>query len=164
MISGEVMTTETVAEPVAIESDSRCFVLDDISWELYTQLREETDQNGRHIRMIYDEGRLVLMSPMLPKHELVKKLIARLIEELTLELRIPMEALGSTTWRRQDLAKGLEADECFYIQHQAEILGKERLDLPENPPPDLAIEVDITHHPKHRRSIYAALGVGELWE
>jgi Uma2 family endonuclease len=156
------MTTAAV-EPI-VESESRSFVLEGISWELYTRLREETDDNGQRVRMIYDEGRLVLMSPMLPKHERIKKVVARLIEQLTLELDIPMEGLGSTTWRREDLAKGLEADECFYIQHQAEIVRKERIELPENPPPDLAVEVDITHHPKSRQAIYASLGVGELWQ
>ena len=102
------------------------------------------------------------MSP-LPWHEKVKKLIGRMIELASLELMIPVSSLGSTTWKRRGLKKGLEADECYYVQHEHMIRGKKRVDLDRDPPPDLAVEVDITHHPFDRPSVYAALRVNEIW-
>lgn len=60
------------------------------------------------------------------------------------------------------MLKGIEPDSCFYIEHEAAVRGKYRLDLTIDPPPDLALEVDITNrsHPE----IYQSLGVGELWQ
>jgi Uma2 family endonuclease len=139
---------------------SRHVVLRDVSWELYESLlREIGDQ---HVLITYDNGSMELMSP-LPEHEGWKKVIARLIETLTEELDIPIAGLGSTTYRRRDLAKGLEPDECYYVQHETQVRGKKRLDLRSDPPPDLVVEIDITHRDLAREPIYAALGVPELW-
>jgi len=80
-----------------------------------------------------------------------------------MERGIPIGSLGSTTFRRKDLAKGLEPDECYYIQHESAVRGKKRIELPADPPPDLAVEIDITHREIDRESIYAALGVPEIW-
>ncbi len=67
------------------------------------------------------------------------------------------------TLGREDLERGLEPDECFYITHEPEVRGKEQLDLTTDPPPDLAVEIDVTHSPRNRLTIYAALGVKEVW-
>jgi Uma2 family endonuclease len=69
--------------------------------------------------------------------------------------------LGSTTFKNEEMDKGIEPDNCFYIQNEAIVRGKNRLDLTVDPPPDLALEIDVTSrtHP----SIYEALGVPELW-
>jgi Uma2 family endonuclease len=146
--------------PIPLPGDY--LVIDDVTWDRYEQLRTDTDDAGSHVRITYDQGRMVLMSP-LPIHEKVKKIAGRLIELTAIELDIPCACLGSTTWKRRDLRKGLEADECYYVQHEAQVRDKTRFDLTRDPPPDLAIEVDITHHPLDRPSIYGALGVNELW-
>ncbi len=134
--------------------------LENVSWELYELLLRDTD--GQHMRITYDQGRLVLVSPALI-HGRMKKLAGRLIEMATFELAIPVSSFGSTTWKRQDLAKGLEADECYYIQNEPSVHGRTDIDLKRDPPPDLAVEIDITHEPIDRPSVYAALGVRELW-
>jgi len=87
-------------------------VLSGISWELYERLRD--NEENRHVRMVYDDGRLELMSPS-PDHEAIKELICDMIKAFTEELGIAQRSLGSTTWKRPDLAKGLEPDGCFYI-------------------------------------------------
>jgi len=153
--------TLTLDEP-PIPAPGQCVVLDDVTWERYEQLRDETDAAGSHVRITYDQGRMALMSP-LPIHEMVRKIAARMIELTALELDIPCACLGSTTWKRRDLRKGLEADECYYVQHESQVRNKTKFDLTRDPPPDLAIEVDITHHPLDRPSIYGSLGVNELW-
>jgi Uma2 family endonuclease len=77
------------------------------------------------------------------------------------ELDIDFYPLGSTTFKNEDMLKGIEPDNCFYIQNEAAVRGKERLDLSVDPAPDLALEIDVTSrtHP----NIYEALGIPELW-
>jgi|SRR5690349_17839788 len=103
------------------------------------------------------------MSP-LPEHERIKKAIARLLETLALERGIPMSAFGSTTFRREDKEAGLEPDECYYLGNEAAVRGMKVFDPSVDPPPDLAIEVDVRHRSTPREPIYAALGVAELWQ
>src|SRR5256885_12262024 len=135
-------------------------ILSNISWETYELLLQDVER--QNLRLTYDDGRLSIVSP-LSKHENAKKLIAGMVEQLALELNIPMRRLGSTTWKRKDRRKGLEADECYYVQHELQVRGRHDIDLTRDPPPDLAIEVEITHHPLDRPSVYAALGVPEIW-
>lgn len=151
-----------VANPLSFSRPpaGQIVVLENASWKLYESLLRE--MNGQNVRITYDEGRMVLMSP-LPIDEKVKTLAGRLIEMATLERNIPISSFGSTTWKRQDLAKALEADECYYIQNETRVHGRTDIDLKRDPPPDLAVEIDITHMPVDRPSVYAALGVGELW-
>jgi Uma2 family endonuclease len=132
-----------------------------ISWETYDRLLQEA--TGNQIRITYDQGRMVLMSP-LPKHDRVKKWIARLLETASLEKRVRVGSFGSTTWRKQKLAQGLEPDECYYITNEPLIRGRTDIDLRKDPAPDLAIEIEITHFPVDRLAIYARLGVREIWK
>lgn len=135
-------------------------VLHGVSFRLYEMLLEAVGE--QRIYMTYDSGNLELMSP-LPKHERVKTLIGRFIETLSLELNIPICGLGSTTFKREDLEKGLEPDECYYVQHEAQMRAKDEIDLLHDPPPDLVAEVDVTHREISKESIYAAMGVPEMW-
>jgi Uma2 family endonuclease len=136
-------------------------VLHDVSWEFYEQaLREVGDQ---HIFLTYDRGELEIMAPS-SYHEIYKKLIARFIEILTLELDIPIASAGSTTFRRKDLKRGLEPDECYYVQNEARMRRpRGKLDLKRDPAPDLVIEMEYTRHTIDRLGIYAALRVPEVW-
>jgi Uma2 family endonuclease len=136
------------------------FVLENATWELYDQLLREI--GDRPIRINYDQGRLEIMSP-LPEHEEVKGIISRLIKELTVALGMEIKSLGSTTFRREDKAKGLEPDECFYFKNERKMRGRKRLNLKKDPPPELVVEVDITHRSVDREAIYAGLGVPEIW-
>src|SRR5205809_5465024 len=85
-----------------------------ISWSTYESLLRDLD--GQHVRLTYDRGMLEIMSPVLPRHGKTGLLIARLIEAYTLEMGIPLVGLSNTTWKKEALAKGLEADECYYIE------------------------------------------------
>jgi Uma2 family endonuclease len=135
-------------------------VLENASWELYDQLLREV--GDRPIRINYDQGRLEMMSP-LPEHEEVKTLIHDLIKALVGELNIEIKSLGSTTFRREDKAKGLEPDQCYYFKNERRMRGRKRLNLKKDPPPELVVEIDITHRSVDRELIYAGLGVPEIW-
>lgn len=146
--------------PAGAEVDARYFELNGVSWETYESL--VSDLNEQHVSITYDQGRMVLMSPS-PRHERIKTILGSLFTVILLERDVQIASFGSTTWKRKKFKKGLEPDECFYIQHEPQVRGRDDLDLKRDPPPDLAIEVDITHHPMDRLAIYAALGVNEVW-
>jgi Uma2 family endonuclease len=147
-------------EPKEPESAS-FFVLDNVTWEFYEKLLREPF--AQRLRVTYDQGKLVLMAPISLEHEMPKRFLGRIIETLTLELNIPIRSAGSITCKRKDLARGMEADECYFIQHEAQLRNRKKWNARHDPPPDLAIEVDITHFPVQRDAIYAALGIPELW-
>lgn len=151
------MATVTVQPP---HQSPDHFLLENVRWQTYLMLLE--DLEDRHIRLTYDHGRLEIMAPTY-RHESFSFLVAQIIVILAEELEIPFIAAKSTTFKRQDLERGLEPDECFYFKSHVLIRGKTELDLSEDPPPDLAIEVDITRNVLDRISIYASLGVPEIW-
>ncbi|MDJ0589678.1 MAG: Uma2 family endonuclease [Pleurocapsa sp. MO_226.B13] len=134
-------------------------VLENISWEEFEAILEDLGES-RGSRIAYNRGRLEIMTP-LPEHEVNKEYISDFIKVLLEELDIEFCPLGSTTFKNQSMFKGIEPDSCFYIQNEPAVRGKNRLDLAVDPPPDLALEIDITNrsHPE----IYQSLGVPELW-
>ncbi|MDJ0577073.1 MAG: Uma2 family endonuclease [Xenococcaceae cyanobacterium MO_234.B1] len=134
-------------------------LLDNISWSEFETILEDLGED-RSSRIAYDRGNLTIMTP-LPEHEINKEFISDLVKVLLEELDIEFCPLGSTTFKNQLMAKGIEPDNCFYIAHESLIRGKARLDLTSDPPPDLAIEIDITS--RSYPEIYSALGVPELW-
>ncbi|WP_322878939.1 Uma2 family endonuclease [Pseudocalidococcus azoricus] len=132
----------------------------DVSWETYEQLLSAFGE--RPIKLNYSHGILEIMI-MSYQHERYKSLIARLIETLTEEMNMPIASAGSTTLKKKKLARGLEPDECFYLQNETAVRGKKEINLQYDPPPDLAIEIDITSCSVSRMSIYHAFGVLEVW-
>jgi Uma2 family endonuclease len=136
-------------------------VLHDIDWATYLRLLQAF-QGQRRFRLTYDRGTLEIMSPLW-EHEEPAYLLGRFIDILTEEFHLPCRAGRSVTLRRQRKRRGLEPDNCYWIAHAARLQGKRRLDLRTDPPPDLAIEVEVTHSAVDRMSIYVALGVPEVW-
>jgi Uma2 family endonuclease len=144
-----------------IQSPDRV-VLQNISWQSYQSLVRDFAQQPA-IRLTYDHGFLEIRMPLAP-HETYKKLIGRLIEAATEELDLEIRSLGSLTCAREDLESGLEPDQCYYIQHESQVRGLNQIDLPQSPPPpDLAVEIDITSSSLNRFAIYQTLGVPEIW-
>lgn len=135
-------------------------VLRGVSWQTYESLLAETDRAGT--RLTYDRGLLEIMAPS-REHERVGYLLGRLIEALTEELGIAISGGGSTTLREELLERGVEADECYYIANESRMRGKDDFNPAIDPPPDLAIEIDITISSIDQLGIYAALGVPEVW-
>jgi Uma2 family endonuclease len=143
-----------------IQSPDRV-LLENISWQTYQSLLKDFEQQPA-MRLTYDQGRLEIKMPLDP-HESYKKLLGRLVEALTEELGVEVRSLGSRTCDRKDLARGLEPDQCYYIQNEQAVWDKAQIDLAVDPPPDLAIEIDMSSSSLNRLSIYADLGVPEVW-
>ncbi|MEG4440832.1 Uma2 family endonuclease [Microcoleus sp. AT9_B5] len=133
--------------------------LQNVSWEMYSSILDELGE-GYAVRLTYYKETLEIRMP-LPKHEKAKSLIGYFVNVLLEELNIDCEVLGSTTFKSKEMQSGVEPDDCFYIQHEAAVRGKDRIDLTVDPPPDLAIEIDNSS-PTSLNS-YQALKVPELW-
>ena len=155
------MIAETRLKQLKVEEQERV-LLRDISWKTFEALIQELEAQPNK-RLTYEDGLLEIWMP-LALHERYKKFLARLIEILTMESGIEICSLGSCTWRRQDLTKSVEADECYYIQNEPAIRNRLEIDLAVDPPPDLAVEVNITSLSLSRLAIHGALGVPEVWQ
>lgn len=136
-------------------------VLHNISWETFETLLKETGED-RGSRFAYDGSTLEIMTPLF-EHENHKCNFGNFIIALAEELNIEIKSAGSTTLKRKIVRKGIEPDNCYYIQNELAVRGRETLDLTNSPAPDLAIEIDITSTSIDKFDIYSALGVSELW-
>lgn len=134
-------------------------ILENVTWKELETIIAELGEH-RAARIAYDRGILEIMSP-LPEHEFDKEIISDLVKALLEQLDVEFISLGSTTFKNQFMAQGIEPDQCFYIQNEAVIRGKKRLDLTIDPPPDLALEIDITS--RTHLNIYQGLQVPEVW-
>ncbi len=135
--------------------------IDGVSWAEYSRFLRAF-QRRPSVRLTYDNGLLELMTISF-EHDTQGRFLGRLVVTLTEELGLPILCAGSTTFRRQAKRRGLEADNSFWIASEARVRGRRKIDLRIDPPPDLAVEVDIAHSSLPRLSIYASLGVPEVW-
>lgn len=153
--------TSSLLETIETLPANSTLLLHEVSWAEYEDLLALLPDNPR-FRLSYDQGTLQIMT-LSPRHERLKSLFAHLLAVLTEELNLNLVGLGSTTFRLAEAARGLEPDDCYYI-HQAErIAGQDIIDLATDPPPDLVVEVDISHPSLNKFPIYASLRVPEVW-
>jgi Uma2 family endonuclease len=150
----------TVLAQPPIATDEK-MILDGVSWETYEHLSSDF-ANRPSIRLTYDKGTLEIMVVSYG-HERLKSIIGDLVVRLAFELDIDYEAAGSTTFKREGLGAGFEGDESFYFSHLAQIRQRSELDLAQDPPPDLVIEIDISSPSRSKFPIFAALGIPEIW-
>jgi Uma2 family endonuclease len=132
----------------------------DLSWQNYQQILQALGDK-RSSRLTYDQGTLEITMP-LEEHEQATRLIELFIRILVVELGLKIKTMGSTRLERPDLKKSAEPDNGFYIQNQSKVAGK-TVDMSQDPPPDLVVEVDITHTDIDKLHFYASLGVPEFW-
>ncbi len=147
------------------EPDHRA-VIRGVDWAFYEQLVDSIPE-GTHLRIDFDGKDVEIMAPS-PLHDGDKKLFGQLVEAIAQELEIPYNSAGSTTWKRLEVARGLESDECYFfdLRKLAAIAGaraRRSKKITDYPNPDLGIEVDITPSKIDRPGIYAALKVSEVW-
>ncbi|HAX86798.1 MAG TPA: hypothetical protein DCY91_11185 [Cyanobacteria bacterium UBA11370] len=155
------MKTATPLKGISIK-EGEPQILHNVSWDEFETILSELGDN-RSSKLAYDQGTLEIRMPS-PKHEYYKEIIRDLIKYLAEELDLDCEAIGSTTWKRKDLLKGAEPDNCFYIQNEPAIRNiKPNIDLSKDPPPDLILEIDYKSPSLDKQPIYAGLGVPEIW-
>lgn len=135
-------------------------IFHNLTWQAYQQVLQALGEN-RSARFIYDCGTLEITMP-LETHEFFSELIGRFIYFLVSELGLKLKSMGSTTLAREDLDKGAEPDKAYYIRNYAKVAGR-TVDLRQDPPPDLVVEIDITHTDIDKLTLYARMGVLEFW-
>lgn len=135
-------------------------VIRGLSWEGYLQILNALPQS-RGSRLIYDDGVLEITVP-LEDHEFSGRLIECFIRTLVELMGLRIKTMGSTTMNYPHLKKGAEPDNAYYIQNQPIVKGR-NVDFAQDPPPDLVVEVDITHTDIQKNKFYASLGVPEFW-
>lgn len=116
----------------------------------------------RSLRLAYDGSNLEIMSKT-SLHGRLNRFLCQLVYELCEALNVEKIAAGDFTLRRDDVERGIEPDECFYIKNAKKVRSKKRIDILVDPPPDLAIEVDVSRSSVARLPIYAKLKVDEIW-
>lgn len=131
-----------------------------LSWQAYQQILQAIGDN-RSAHLTYDHGTLEITMP-LEEHEFYRELIGLFIRILVVEMGLKIKTMGSTTLDREDLERGAEPDNAYYIQNQPRVAGK-KVNLQQDPPPDLVVEVDITHTDVNKLALYASMGVPEFW-
>lgn len=145
---------------VQLTTAEQHILLSNVDWDTYILFSDRIGE--RNIRCNYNGVDLELMT-ISPEHERAKSLLARLLEALTVEMAIDIAGFGSMTCRRQDLAHGFEPDECYWIEHEPQVRGRDHIDLTRDPPPDLMLEVEISRSFVDRLALAARLGVPEIW-
>ena len=169
----------TVTQPAKVQSptakgkprytviaDEQRIVIRDVCWRLYDHLSDAIGE-GQHIYLAYDGRDLELMTKGWT-HEDYKELFSWFVTFVTSELRIRSRAAGETTWKRPEIERGLEADQCYYFTSEklrvvADARARRAKDIADIPNPDLAVEIDISASQVDRPGIYAALQVSEVW-
>jgi Uma2 family endonuclease len=155
-----MVTTTSAPVEQQITPVANRVILKGVSWSTFKALLTDVGAD-RAWRIAYDRGVLEIRMP-LEEHEEPKRLIESFVEAIVDELEIELRSLGSLTLEREDLTRAVEPDSCFYIQNESVVRGR-NINLPNDPPPDLAIESDHTNSSVNKDGLYAALGVPELW-
>jgi len=150
-----------LASTIQKKVSEQFIVYRDADWAFYQSVLNDDRDFSKKI--VFD-GETVEMMTKSHEHESMSRFVHLIVVEVALALDVPIHSGGSTTLQREDLEKGLEPDECFWIAHALDMTGKKRLDLGVDPPPDLVVEVDVTHAVVDRADVYAAMGIPELWQ
>ena len=136
-------------------------VLENISWQTFKLMLAETGSERKN-RLAYENGIVEIMSPLMP-HENSNRLIEVFVGVLCEELGLEIKRAGSLTLTRDDLERGAEPDSSYYIQNESLVRDKENIDLSEDPPPDLVLEVEYSRSAINKLSLYASMGIPEFW-
>lgn len=147
--------------PAVVAPVGQRVIVQGVSWVTYTSLVADF-ADSRGTRMAYDQGTLEFMSPSF-NHEQLADFLIDIIKAVAEALELDFVSAGSTTFKREDVDRGFEPDGSFYLQHAAAVQGHTTIDLGVDPPPDVIIEIDLSHPSLDKFPIYAALGVPEIW-
>ncbi len=135
-------------------------ILRGVSWRIYEALMKEHESRSAP-RFTFNQGCLEIYMPS-QKHEEKAEFLGDIVKTVTEEREIEILSIRSTTFKKDDLEKGVEPDGCFYLQSYDQVFGMQKIDL-ELFPPDLVIEVDIFSPSINRFPIYAEFKVPEIW-
>jgi Uma2 family endonuclease len=143
-----------------VENPPEHMVLRNISWEAFERILDDIGET--HHRVTYLDGDLEFMTISF-EYEHFGEWMSKLILFIAIELKLSLCSGGSTTLKKALAKVGLEPDRCYWITHEKHMRSSKRWNAATDPPPDLAVEIDITSSWLDRLEIYAALKVPEVW-
>lgn len=154
------MTVKTpIVKPISQMnfSPGSVVTIPNVNWQEFEAILQELGEK-RSSRVVYSHNTLEIMVP-LPEHELPTDLISDLVKMILKATGKRYQPFRSTTFKKEGIA-GVEPDASFYIENYQQMINRRRLE-PNDPPPDLAIEIDVTS--PTTLAAYEALEVPELW-
>jgi Uma2 family endonuclease len=157
------MSVTLASRPAAeTEDGEQRFVMGRITWDAYVKISDALeDQPG--LRMIYCDGRLAFVGKS-RRHKWLSECLGHLVMGIAAQLGIPCEPAGEATYRRHEKGAGLEGDRTFHFGANALAMrGGEDYDFSTDPPPDLAIEVEVSHPADDAIIAWGRAGVSEVW-
>jgi Uma2 family endonuclease len=158
---GAISGVAALAEPARPVAGDPCVALRDVGWKGYLTLLRLRGERPMP-RMVYLDGTAWLMSPSFP-HERLKTRLGMFVTEVVFGLEIPFVPAASTTLRRRAKKGGVEGDQSYYLANEERMRGKTKIDLRNDPPPDLAIEAVWTHEADKAVEVYRRIRVPEVW-
>ncbi|PSB18547.1 Uma2 family endonuclease [Phormidesmis priestleyi ULC007] len=152
-----VSTNDAIAPQALAEKRISLY---NISWQTYETISNALgDRSSPRLTYYGDTLEITTFSEL---HETASELIGDFVEILVEKADLNIKSLGSTTLNRPDLRAGAEPDKCYYIQNEPLVRGR-TVDLKTDPPPDLVVEIDITHTDINKKALYQQMGVNEFW-
>jgi Uma2 family endonuclease len=149
----EVIEQLTPEEPI---------VFRDVRWEEYVQLLEDLGEEHPGLHLSYDRGTLEIMA-ISTEHGYYTELLQNLVRLVTLRRKTPFRSFGQATMKKSKALAGKEPDGCYYLKSLT-LIGKNiRLDFEHDPPPDIAVEIDLSTNTIPKLPIYERLQVPEVW-
>lgn len=155
------LATPTAPRAIAHEPEQR-FDLNVNDWGRYLAISGALN-DWAGVRLAFLDGELTLLGTS-QRHEWLAECLGMLVSVVAARCGISCEPAGHATLRRKDRGAGVEGDKTFFLGRNADaMLGVKNLDLDVHPPPDLAIEVELTHPADKVMIIYGRLGIPEVW-
>lgn len=154
------LTQPGVAVEAGRELGERRIFIQDVDWATYRKIADAL--TGVRVRVSFDGETLELMTTHSP-HSWYARVIFQMVVAMTEETGMLQLSSGEFTMERDNLQRAIAADESFYLENEPKVRARERIDLNVDPPPDLGVEIDMTTDSRRRFSIYAKIGVPEIW-
>jgi Uma2 family endonuclease len=164
-ITSPLRPSSHASKPLAVESGDQRIVIRGVGWHVYDCLSEAISE-GQNVRLAYDGEDLEILTTGYP-HERFKEMFGKIVATVSRVLGIPRKTAGETTWKRPQIKRGLQADECYYFGPEKfavveAAFARKSMDIADYPDPDLAIEIDLSGPQVDRPGIYAKLKVAEI--
>jgi Uma2 family endonuclease len=160
MSSATLRSQETVAGLPPLMVRNTALLLSGVTWEGYRALRDDPRNDG--LRLYYSDGEMLLKATG-TLHEQLAAAWGLVLTAWARSTNTRLKSFGRWTMQRGIGEKGLEADNCYYVSNLSTVQGKESLELEHDPPPDLAIEIDVSTNSTMKFDIYAVLKIPEVW-
>lgn len=153
--------SSTLSLPAAVEGE-QCLELTGVRWEQYLAVSDAfAERSG--LRINFRDGRLTLLTKS-RRHEWYGRWLGDLVVAVASGCDVPIDYAGETTYRREDLSVGAEGDDAFYLGENASIMaGPQDVGLSSQPPPDLVLEIELSHSADEAMVIWGRIGVPEVW-